>query len=459
MEEKNPITQGPLMKTFILYFVPIFLGSLIQQSFSLVDAFIIGRYAGISSLAAIDATYGYTKLLINVFITLSLGGTVLISQYYGANKLKEVDDAVHTLMLFAIIGGLVIAVVGYSCSPYFAALMKVPPDIYEMATAYLRIYLSGAMFVFIFNIGSAILKAVGDTRFPFHLLLMASVGNLLLDALFIMGFGWGIQGAAYATVCAQGFSSIMMLIRLSRSKGLIQLSLNRLRIKMDVLMPILKLGIPLGTQSALYSISNIYMQRAINSFGTASIAAWAINGKLDFIIWLIIDAIGITTTTFIAQNYGANQSNRMKASARFSMIMGITMVGLLSLFMYYGVKPLSSLFTSNDTVIELSVQMFRMISPFYAIAIVSEVFSGAIKGIGDTFKPMVLTLIGTCAFRIAWIIYMLPKSPTVMTVLLGYPVSWMISTLLFTSLYFFMRRRFSSFKVDAVMENRVEGIT
>ena len=449
MKVKNSITEGPLVSALFIYFIPIFFGSLIQQSYSFADALIIGRYAGISSLAAIDATYGYVKLLINVFITLSLGGTVLISQYYGAEKFKEVHDTVHTLMLFAIIGGFIISGVGYICSPYFVSLMNVPEDIYELATSYLSIYLLGTMFVFVLNIGSGILRAIGDTKFPFYLLLISSIMNIFLDLLFIIGFGWGIQGAAYATILAQGFSSIMILLRFSSGKSLVRLSLKHLGIKMNILSPMLKLGIPLGVQSALYSISNIYMQRGINSFGTTSIAAWAINGKLDFIIWLIIDTIGITTTTFVAQNYGANQSKRMKSSTRLSMFMGITMVGLLSIGIYYSVEYLSSMFTADNHVIDLSVQMFRMISPFYVLFIISEVLSGAIKGIGDTFKPMVLTLIGTCGFRIIWIVYILPKSSTVMMAILGYPVSWIISTVMFSILYFFTSRGLANFEVES----------
>lgn len=431
INKENLITEGPLYKSFIKYFIPILLGSLIQQSYTFVDAIIIGNFAGKGALAAIDAPYAYIKLLINAFIALSAGGTIIVSQYYGANKEDKLEKVISNLIRFSVIGGIIISIIGIVFAPKFIRLMLIPDDIYSLSLSYLRIYFAGAILVFTFNIASGILRALGDSKNPFYYLMISSGLNIVLDIIFVAAFKWSVAGAALATVISQGVSMILVLRKL-KSLGY---HFNKTK-NLDSLKRTLKLGSPMALQSILFSIANLFMQRGINAFGTDSIAGWSICGKSDFIIWSLADTMGIAVTTFVAQNYGAKKRDRMNQAVRCGLLTSIVSIGTISLILYIFMGKIATLFTRDQTAIGNAIFLMRLTAPYYVLYAFGEVFAGGIKGRGNTFHPMLITLIGICVFRITWVQIVTNKFMSLKNIILGYPWSWFATAILFLVYYF-----------------------
>lgn len=310
--------------------------------------------------------------------------------------------------------------------------MNVPDAIFTMSTNYLRIYLLGTTCSFLFNIGSGMMKAAGDTKRPFFYLLFSSGLNIILDIVFISVFRLGVEGAAAATVISQLLSSILIIGHLMKRSDAIRLDLNKLYANIKTLRELLKIGLPLGGQTSLFVLSNMMMQRGINDFGVVGIAAWSICGKMDFIIWLCVDAIGITVTTFVAQNYGALNMKRMKGSLKYGFIFAIGTIGVISGLLYGFTPQIARMFTTDLAVIKMTISMMRIIAPLYILPAFSQVFSAFLKGIGQTLTPMILTLITSCGVRVLWVLMVVPKEDNVLSAIYGYPISWVASVFLFS---------------------------
>lgn len=443
IEERNHITEGPLLRSIVLYFIPIFLGSLLQQSYNVIDAVIIGRFVGPNGLAAIDATYNYTRLLLNVFLAVALGGSILVSQYKGARNIEKIKKAVSTILIFGALGGLIVSIIGIVLAPFFAKLMNVPEDILVMCVSYLRIYFIGAVFSLLFNLCSGILKAFGDTKRPFFYLLLSSVINILLDIYLVAILKLGVSGAAAATVIAQLIASLLILNHLRNRKDSIRLEIKKMVLDNQILKEILRLGIPLGAQSALYAISNMVMQRGINTFGVIGIAAWSLCGKMDFIIWLTIDALAMTITTFVAQNYGALKEKRMKHVMVLSTVLSFIVITFLSSMLFFFTPTLTAVFTDDKEVILMTTRMMKTIAPFYIMASLSQIIASSFKGIGETFKPMIVTLISACGVKILWVMFILPINGSALKAIAGYPFSWGINMVLMMVIGIVYKKEFS----------------
>lgn len=428
--KENLITQGDLYQNFIKYFIPILLGSFIQQSYAFVDALIIGNYGGKEALAAIDAPYAYIKLLINSFIALSIGGTIIVSQYCGADKKTELEEIIGSLIKFSILGGVIISVIGILLSSKFIKIMLIPEDIYELSLSYIRIYFMGTVFVFTFNIVSGILRALGDSKNPFYYLMCSSVVNIVLDVLFVAKFHWSVEGAALATILSQGIAMALVLNKI-KSAGYYFSKRNRF----ESLKGTLTLGYPMAIQSILFSVSNMFMQRGINAFGTDSIAGWSICGKADFIVWSLADTLGVAVTTFVAQNYGAGKRDRMNQSVRCGFLTSVVTIGIVSGVLFIWIDKVALLFTRDSSAIENAVLLMRSVCPYYIFYAFGEIFAGGIKGRGNTFYPMIITLIGTCAFRVIWVEIVSNYDMTLQHIILGYPLSWFVTTTLFAIYY------------------------
>lgn len=426
--EINPITEGNLFQAIVKYFMPIFFGSIIQQSYSIIDALIIGNYAGKEALAAIDSTWAVTALFIRAFIAVAAGGSVIIAQHYGGRRFLELEKTIKTLTLFSLLGGILITVIGVGMTGELVKIMEVPQDIFVQSRDYLRIYFLGTIFSLGYNINGGIIRAMGDSKRPFIFLSIASLVNIVLDLILVAGFGMGVIGAALGTLIAQGLAAALTWVYMAREKLPVKISFKNMKIEKDVLKQILKLGIPMGVQSALYSISNMYMQTSINTFGIDGIAAWAICGKLDFLIWTIADTLAITVITFVAQNYGAKKLPRMDKVFRYGLVIGLVTLGTISSILYFGGSYLSQGFTRDAQVIKICHDILKTIAPFYVVFGFGEVIASAIKGRGETFKPMLITLIGTCFFRIFWVAIIVKANPSLELTIYGYPVSWVLTT-------------------------------
>jgi putative MATE family efflux protein len=435
MEKQYDLTEGVIWKKLLFFFLPIIGGSLFQQLYTTVDAIIIGQFAGKDGLASIDAIYNLIKLPINFFTGLSTGATIIISQYLGEKNNEKLSPAVHTAVAFAFIGGLVLSIAGILLAPICLRLLWVPGDIYSYALSYARIYFAGMAISMTYNIGAGILRAVGNSKTPFYFLITASIANVVLDLLFVGLFRWHTAGAAFATVLSQLLSAVLVMTELLRTDLPCRVTWKKIWFHRPALRGIFLLGLPIGVQSSLYPIANMMIQSNINAFGTTSIAAWAVCGKLDFLIWLTVDSFGSAISTFVAQNYGGRLYGRARSGVLICAGMSMIFVFAVSTVLYLGCGPLGRLFVNDNEVIGLSIRLMRFLAPLYFLYIGGEVLSGAIRGTGETFKPMMLTLLGTCACRILWILFAVPRQPVLKMVILSYPISWFVTSLSFIVFY------------------------
>lgn len=431
----SDITEGVIWKQLLLFFVPILLGSLFQQLYNMVDAMIVGRFVGTEALAAVDTTSSFTSLLINFFVGAASGTSVIVSQHYGAREDLQVRRAVHTGMALSVAGGIVVMLLGIAVAPACFRLISVPEEIMHDALVYIRIFFIGTVAQFAYNVGAGILRAVGDSRRPLYFLIVGCIANVILDILFVVVFHMGVAGAAIATVLSQVISLVLVVITLMRAEDTFQLVLKEIRFHRDMLFSILRVGVPMGLQSSMYSISNMIIRSAVNTFGTNVIAAWAVSGRMDAIIWMVMDTFGIAVTTFSAQNYGAGKIDRVRKSVRVCFFMGGGTIIAISAMLYVICPYFGWLFTDDPEVLELSNYIVRFWAPFFIAYIGSDILSGAIRGTGETMKPMMLTMFGTCILRVLWIFTVVPRYHTLDMVLWSYPITWVITSSMFIVYY------------------------
>lgn len=442
MDKKNQITDGVIWKQLLIFFFPIMVGTLFQQLYNTVDAIIVGRFVGKQALASVGGSAAVlTNFVIGFFTGLSAGATVIISQFYGAKSLKQLSKGLHTAYAFSITVSLLISVIGWFSTPALLHLLKTPADVIPDSILYLRIYFLGMIFTLTYNMGSSIMRAIGDSRRPLIYLIICCGINIVLDILFVIVFHMGIAGAAIATVISQGASAILVTRSLMKSYGILKLELRSIRFHGALLKSELKIGLPGGIQSFGYSISNIIIQAVINDFGTDTAAAWAAYGKLDAIFWTVCGSFGIAITTFAGQNYGARKFNRVKKSVRVCLGMALGVCGSLIVFLMVFCRPLYHIFTTDYAVVDIGVYMLRLITPSYVIFIFVEIFSGALRGIGDVLIPSTITLGGVLLVRLTWILFVTPMTGELSTLLYSYPLAWGATALLLIPYYFHKQKQ------------------
>ena len=442
MDKKNQITEGVIWKQLLIFFFPIMVGTLFQQLYNTVDAIIVGRFVGKQALASVGGSAAVlTNFVIGFFTGLSAGATVIISQFYGAKNLKQLSKGLHTAYAFSITVSLLISVIGWFATPALLHLLKTPTDVIPDSILYLRIYFLGMIFTLTYNMGSSIMRAIGDSRRPLIYLVICCGINIILDILFVIVFHMGIAGAAIATVISQGASAILVTRSLMKSYGILKLELRSIRFHGALLKSELKIGLPGGIQSFGYSISNIIIQAVINDFGTDTAAAWAAYGKLDAIFWTVCGSFGIAITTFAGQNYGARKFDRVKKSVRVCLGTALGVCGSLIVFLMVFCRPLYHIFTTDYAVVDIGVYMLRLITPSYVIFIFVEIFSGALRGIGDVLIPSTITLGGVLLVRLTWILFVTPMTGELSTLLYSYPLAWGATALLLIPYYFHRRKQ------------------
>lgn len=440
--KNNNLTEGKIWKVMLKFVLPIFLGTLFQSLYTTIDAIIIGRFAGKDAFAAIESVLNFQRLPITFFIGLSSGATIIISQYFGANKREDVSKASHTAILFAIVGGLLLSVLSCILSPFFIRLIKVPEEIFYQAQIYTIICFSGIVASMIYNIGSGILRALGDSKTPFYILIVSNILNIVLDLILVVVFNLGVIGVGMATLIAQIASAILIFIILLRTKLDCKIYINKIRFYKKYLKEIFRLGLPIGVQSVLYPISNTIIQSSINTFGVNSIAAWAISGKLDFLIWTVSDAFSVAISTFVAQNYGAKKHQRARDGIKIALSMSMVAIFVISFILYFYNKPLAYFLIKDKNIVDLTSEVIHLIAPLYFMYVIGDVLSGAIKGTGNTLHSMVINIFGICICRILWIFLIVPLNPTFFMVLYGFIVSWIITALMYIVYVIYKRKSF-----------------
>lgn len=440
---KNQITEGVIWKQLLFFFFPILLGTLFQQLYNTADTVVVGRFVGTQALAAVGGSTGQiVNLVVNFFVGLASGATVIIARYYGARDRIKLNNALHTAIALSIVGGIVTGIAGIFLTPSLLKMMNTPADVIEGSTMYLRIYFAGIIFVFVYNIGSGILRAVGDSKRPLYFLIVCCFLNIFLDILFVVYLKLGVKGAAFATVISQAVSALLVILSLTKSVDIYRLRPNKIRFYKSLLIAIITIGLPAGLQSVMYGISNIIIQTSLNSLGTETVAAHTAFAKIDAIYWMISGAFSVSIITFIGQNYGARKFDRMKKSIKVCLLMDLIASLLLTTVMLLAGPYLLRLFTSDQEVIEIGMQIIHIIAPSYALFIFIEILSSSLRGMGNVVVPMLMTCGGVCVLRILWIFIFVRTHLSVTTILMSYPISWGFTAVLFIIYFMFYQKKF-----------------
>ena len=430
------ITDGCIWKALLAFFFPILFGTVFQQLYNTVDAIVVGRFIGKEALAAVGGGTGvYVNLLVGFFVGLTSGAGVIISQFYGAKNMRDISRAVHTAMALAIAGGVVLTILGIIFSKPIMVVTKTPSDILDLSLLYLRIYFYGMVPLFVYNMGSSILRAVGDARRPLYILIAGCITNIILDLLFVAVFHWGVAGVAWATIGSEFESAVIVVVILMRTHETYRFEWKKLSFTGHILREIIRIGFPAGIQSILYTVSNLIIQTAINSFGTNVVAAWAAYGKIDAVFWMMINAFGIAVTTFSGQNYGAHKNDRVKKGMWESLAMSLSLTIVCCILFWFFGKPVFLLFTTDEAVINAGMDMLHFLVPFWITYISIEILSGTIRGTGNSFVPMMITVFDVCVLRIVWIYTAGVHWHFINTILSSYPITWTFTSLLFWIYY------------------------
>lgn len=448
MEKKKQLdlTQGSIAKMLIIFILPIFAGSLLQQLYTTVDAVIVGRFIGKAGLAAIDSVAILFKFPINFLSGLSSGATIIISRYFGAKDEEELDCSIHTAYTIAIALGVICSVLGFILAPQLLHVMAVPEDIYSVTLSYCRIYFAGIWAMTLYNMVAGILRAFGDSKSPFYILILCSVVNIVGDILLVGVFHCGVQGAAIATIAAQLISAVMAMRMLSKLHDHCEKSVWHLFFCREHMGEMISLGLPLAFQSILFPIANSIVQASINTMGTNAIAAWAVCNKLDLLIWLVADAMSPALATYCSQNMGAGKKERVFKGTMIGAAISFFTVALISLILFFQSGFLGGLFVTEADgvqIVPLVIKYMKMMAPFYVFYTFAESFSGACCGMGETVKPMILTLICTCGLRVVCIFGILPRFHSMECIVWIYIASWIASGMAFLVMFLLKNRKTS----------------
>ena len=429
-KKTRDMTQGTIWKHLLAFALPLMIGNLFQQLYNTVDSIVVGQFVSKQALAAVGSTTSIINMLVGFFSGVSVGAGVIISQRFGAKDPEGVHKAVHTTISLTLIIGLIGTVVGIVLAPIMLTLMKTPQDVFVEAKAYLQIYFGGISGLMLYNMGSGILRAVGDSRRPLYFLVFSSCVNIVLDLLFVLGFHMGVEGVAYATIIAQFSSAALIYFTLYRTHDVHRFQPKKLRIYPEMVRSIIRVGLPAGLQQALTSFSNVFVQGYINSFGTNCVAGWSCYHRIDQFILLPLQSISMASTTFVGQNIGHRDLERTEKGIRTAVMLSIVVTGILIGLGVILCAPLLKIFNDDPGVVEYGVMFIRLISPFYLIICFNQIYAGALRGAGDAKAPMFIMLFSFVLFRQLYLAIGTQFINTEWFVGLGYPAGWaMCSTL------------------------------
>lgn len=429
------MTTGSITRHIISFALPLLIGNIFQQLYNTVDTWVLGRYVSNEAYAAVGSVGPIVNMLIGFFTGLSSGAGVVISQYYGAHRHEDVQRTVHTSIMMTLILGIFFTILGIAITPYMLALMKTPQDVLPEAKTYLYIYFSGILGLMLYNIGAGILRAVGDSQRPFYFLVVCAVINTVLDLLFVLKLGMGVEGVALATIFAQGISALLVMIVLLRTNECIKLHPAKLRIHTDILKKIFRVGIPAAIQMAITAFSNIFVQSYINYFGGDCMSGWTTYSKVDQLLFLPMQSIALASTTFVGQNLGCNQIERAKKGVRVSLTTALISTAVLMIPVLLFAPSIVAFFNDKTEVIYYGSMLLRWLSPFYVLCCFNQVYSGALRGAGNAKAPMILMLCSFVLFRQVYLFFMSRICNEIIPIAMSYPAGWLLCSAL-TTLYF-----------------------
>lgn len=436
--------NGTIMDKLISFSLPLMLSGILQLLFNAVDIVVVGRFTGSQALAAVGSTTALINLFINLFIGVSLGANVLAARYYAAGKQKEMSETVHTAMLFALISGCVMVLAGLFFSRGALELMDTPDDVISQAALYMKIYFMGMPFFMLYNYGAAILRAVGDTKRPLLFLIISGAANAALNLLLVIVFSMGVAGVAVATVISQCISCVMVLSCLIRTESSYQLSLKKLRIRPAYLLQIFQVGIPAGIQSTVITFSNVLLQSSVNSFGSTAMAGYTAANNIFGFLYTSINSVSQACMSFTSQNYGAGKKKRMDLVLRDCLILTVVIGLLMGGGAYLFGPELLHIYTSDEAVIACGMEILLYTTVTYFLCGIMDLIPGALRGMGRSAVPMLLSVIGTVGTRIIWIYLIFPTHRSLAVLFISYPVSWLATIIMQAACFFFVRRNVHS---------------
>lgn len=433
--------NGSIMDKLVSFSLPLMLSSILQLMFNAVDIIVVGRFSGSQALAAVGSTTALINIFTNLFIGISLGANVLAARYYAAGRDKEMQEAVHTAITLALVSGIVMAFVGVGMSGTALEIMATPSDVIGQSVLYMRIYFMGMPFFMLYNYGAAILRAVGDTKRPLLFLCVAGLANVSLDLLLVIVIPLGVAGVAIGTVASQMISSILVIWCLHRTEGSYQLRFSKLKIKGVYLKRIFQVGIPAGIQSTVINFSNAMLQSSVNSFGSTAMAGYtAANNILGF-LYVAVNAVTQACMSFTSQNYSVGKQKRMDRVLADCMILSVLVAGVLGIGAYVFGSRILTIYTSDADVIQCGLEILSITTVPYFLCGIMDLFPGALRGMGRSSVPMILSVIGTVGTRILWIYVFFPSHRSLHFLFISYPGSWIITIVLQAVCYYFVRRQ------------------
>lgn len=429
------MTPGSIARHIITFALPLLAGNIFQQLYNTVDTWVVGNFASNEAYAAVGTVGPVINMLIGLFLGLSSGAGVVISQYYGAHREEDVQDAVHTSIVMTLILAVIFSVLGIVLIPYMLELMKMPENVKPAATTYLTIYFAGIIGMMLYNIGAGILRAVGDSQRPFYFLVVCALLNTGLDLLFVLVFHMEVAGVALATVISQCVSALLVVITLMRTDSCIRLHIPKLRIHWEVLKKIFAVGIPAALQMCITSFSNIFVQSYINFFGDNCMSGWTSYSKVDQVLFLPMQSIALASTTFVGQNLGSNQPERARKGVRISLLLSIAATVILTIPVVTFAPSIVAFFNSKPEVVEYGSLLLRWLSPFYVLCCFNQVYAGALRGAGNSRAPMVIMIASFVVFRQLYLYAMSGIWNEIIPIAMGYPAGWLLCSAATTVYY------------------------
>lgn len=432
--------NGTIMDKLISFSLPLMLSSILQLMFNAVDIIVVGRFSGSQALAAVGSTTALINIFTNLFIGISLGANVLAARYFAAGRDKEMSEAVHTAVTLALLSGIAMAFVGAGASGFALGLMDTPADVIDQSVTYMRIYFMGMPFFMLYNYGAAVLRAVGDTKRPLVFLIIAGLANVVLDLLLVIVIPLGVAGVAVGTVASQMISSILVLRCLYKSEGSYQLRFSKLTMKWSYLKRIFQVGVPAGIQSTVINISNALLQSSVNSFGSTAMAGYtAANNILGF-LYVAVNAVTQACMSFTSQNYSVGKQKRMDRVLMDCMVLSVVVSVVLGVGAYIFGSQVLRIYTADTDVIRCGLEILSITTVPYFLCGIMDLIPGALRGMGHSAVPMILSVIGTVGIRVLWIYGFFPQHRSLQFLFISYPGSWIATIIMQAVCFYFVRR-------------------
>ena len=432
--------NGPIMTKLISFSIPLMLSGNLQLLFNAVDIIVVGKFAGSQYLAAVGSTTSLINLMINLVIGISLGSNVMAGRFYASKREKEMSEVVHTSILFALISGIIMTLIGFFGAGLFLRMMDTPDDILPLAALYLKIYSLGMPFFMLYNYGAAVLRAVGDTKRPLWFLTVAGVINAGLNMILVIVFHLHVIGVGVATVISQMVSCVMVLWCLWKSEGSYQLHISKLKMNYIYLKQIIKIGLPAGIQSTVINFSNVLLQSSVNSFGSIAMAGYTAANNIFGFLYATVNSFTQACMSFMSQNYGVGKKKRMDRVLIDCIILSFSVTLVLGCAVYVFGTHILGIYTSDPSVIQCGMEVLLYTTTTYFICGLMDLFPGAMRGMGYSSVPMVLSIIGTVGLRIFWIYCVFPTHHSLDILFISYPLSWLVTVIMQVICFYFVRK-------------------